>query len=297
MIIFQSIFPLFLLVFLGYLLSRYQSMDTRTLSNLTIYLLTPALLFTKYIKNPIPLDAIFQIFIFALLLVLSMIGIAVFVSRLLNLDQVARHSFVLSSVLINAGNMGLPFIMFAFGDAGLAIAIIFLMINIVTNATIGVFIAAGANSNPFQAVKHIFLLPAVYMITAGIIVQQLNISLPEFIINPLELLGEAAIPVSIILLGTQLSQTHLNQKLGHTALAGAIRLAVAPIIAFTLTHYLNLTGLTQKVLILQTSMPTAVNAVILATKFQARPDFVSGVVLFSTLASAITLTILLVILA
>jgi predicted permease len=294
--IFQIIFPVFLIVVLGYLVSRYQPLDARTLSNLTIYLLTPALLFTQYLKNPIAPGTIFQIFIFAALLFFSLIGIAALVSRLLRLDSVSGHSFVLASVLINAGNMGIPIILFAFGDAGLAIAIIFLMINIIINATIGVFIAAGAHSNPVQAIQQIFLLPAIYTIAAGIFTQQMNLVLPQSILNPLTLLGEASIPVSLLLLGAQLSQTQFSQQVGPTLAASVIRLLLTPVIAFILTHFLNLTGLTQKVLILQTSMPTAVYAAILASKFQARPDFASGVILFSTLASAGTITILLIIL-
>jgi len=296
MLIIQIILPVFLVVALGFWVKRFQPLDTRTLSNITIYILTPALLFTQYLKNPIPGGTIFQIIIFSLLLFGILLGIAVLVARLLKLDSVSRHGFLLGSVLVNAGNMGIPIILFAFGEAGLAIAVIFLMINIITNATLGVFIAAGASSRPSQAIKQIFLLPAVYTIAGGIFVQQLHIVVPPFLFDSLKMLGDASIPVNMLLLGAQLAQTQASRQVGPTLLAGAIRLLITPVIAFALTTGLNLTGLTQKVLILQTSMPTAVYAAILAAKFQARPDFTSGVVLFTTLASAGTISILLVIL-
>lgn len=296
MLIIQIILPVFLVVALGFWVNRYQPLDTRTLSNLTIYILTPALLFTQYLKNPIPAGTIAQIVIFSVLLFCILLGIAVVAARLLRLDSVSQHGFMLGAVLVNAGNMGIPIILFAFGEAGLAIAVIFLMINIIANATFGVFIAAGASSRPSQAIKQIFLLPAVYTIVAGIFVQQLHLDIPPFIFTSLKMLGDASIPVNMLLLGAQLAQTKARPQVGPALVAGAIRLLMTPMIAFALTTALNLTGLTQKVLILQTSMPTAVYAAILAAKFQARPDFTSGVVLFTTLASAGTISILLVIL-
>jgi len=218
------------------------------------------------------------------------------VARLLRLDRVMRHSFSLAVVLSNAGNVGIPFILFAFNDIGLSIAIIYLMVNIVLTNTLGVFIAAGANSNPLSAFKQIFLLPAIYAIFAGIIIQRLNIVLPGYVIKPINLLGEAAIPNSILLLGAQLARIKFNQALKPTLIASFMRLILSAIVAYLLTLLFKFDGITQKVLILLPSMPSAVYSVILATKFDVQPEFPSGVILVSTIASAFSLAILLYIL-
>jgi len=278
---------------LGFLISRYQQLESRTLSNLTIYLLTPALIFTKYVHNPIPLPEIFRIILFSVLFFSSMALLTFIVTKILAQNRLLRHSFCLSVILLNSGNMGLPFIIFAFGDAGLSVAIIFLMISIVNTNTLGVFIAAGASSTPLTAAKQIFMLPAIYAIFASIIIQQVHLKIPGVILDPLTLLGEAAIPTSIILLGTQLASSKLGKHSRDTIIATIMRLFVSAGVTFGLTELIYFEPLTRKILILLTSMPSAVYSVILADKFNTRPDFTSSVVFVSTLGSAVSLAVLL----
>ncbi len=292
-IIIQTTLPVFLLVFCGFALGNFQNIETRSISNLTIYLLTPALIFTKFLQNPIEINIIIQIAFFIVGFYLLNIFITWFTTRLLKMDKILAHGFTLSIVLFNAGNMGIPFISFAFGDEGLSMAIILLLINVCITATIGVFIAAGANSKPVQALKQIFLLPNIYAITIALIIKYFTIPVPNFIFEPLNMLGDASIPVSIVLLGIQISQTKFFSRSYEIFLASGLRLVLGPIIAFFLTRIINCTELMQKVLIIQTSMPTAIYALLFATKFDAKPDFVSSVILTATIASSATLSILL----
>lgn len=292
-IIIQTTLPVFFLVLCGFVLGYFQDVGTRSISNLTIYLLTPALIFTKFLQNPIKLGIVIQIAIFVVSFYFLNILTTWLMTRLLRMDKILTHGFMLSVVLFNAGNMGLPFIAFAFGDEGLAIAIIFLLMNVCITATIGVFIAAGANSNPKQAFKQIFLLPNLYAITIALIIKYFSLEVPNFMMAPLDMLGEAAIPVSIILLGIQISRTKIINRSFEIFWASGLRLLLGPLIAFLIIQFIPGSVAMKKVLIIQTSMPTAIYALLFATKFDARPDFVSSVILTSTITSSVTLSILL----
>lgn len=284
------ILPVFLMVGMGFLVGKYQKLDAKTLSNLAIYLLTPSLVFTKYLQYPVDIQQILKILVFALALFFSLWIIAYLVSRLLKQDRFERQGFALSVVLINSGNMGLPFVIFAFGDAGMSIGVIFLMINIFTTNSLGVFIAAGAKSHPLAALKKMLFWPTLYATAAAILIQQNGWQVPETFMKPLNMIGDAAIPIAIILLGVQLSKTKISTELPQTVAATILRLFLSPVLAYLLTELMGFTGMIQKILIFQTSMPTAVYAAILSTKFDARPEFVSGVILLTTLLSALTLT-------
>ena len=85
----------------------------------------------------------------------------------------------------------------------------------------------------------------------------------------------------------------IAQGMRTAGLAAFIRLAVAPIIAFSLAnHLLRLTVPTLQACIVEASMPTAVTTAVLAIEFDARPEFVTSVIFLSTLASPITLTLI-----
>jgi predicted permease len=70
------------------------------------------------------------------------------------------------------------------------------------------------------------------------------------------------------------------------------RMLVAPLLAFFILTILGTGGILRSVLFIEASMPVAVNSVILAEKFEAAPKFVSRCILWTTLASFITLPIL-----
>jgi predicted permease len=70
-------------------------------------------------------------------------------------------------------------------------------------------------------------------------------------------------------------------------------LLIAPLIAIPLTAALGMTGLARQVSIIEASMPTAVTAGVLATEFGSDAEFVTAVILVGTLASVVSLGVLL----
>jgi predicted permease len=80
------------------------------------------------------------------------------------------------------------------------------------------------------------------------------------------------------------------------AILSLAKLTVPVLLAFALTSVMGITGLTRAVLILQGSMPTAVNGLLVAKQFDARPDVVASVLLATTLGSVLLLSLLLTLL-
>jgi predicted permease len=74
----------------------------------------------------------------------------------------------------------------------------------------------------------------------------------------------------------------------------AIRMIAAPLVAWTCLTILGIKDILFPVLFILASMPVAVNAVILAEKFDASSKIVSKCILWTTLLSFITLPILIV---
>jgi predicted permease len=199
----------------------------------------------------------------------------------------------LSVLFFNAGNYGLPLVLFAFGEEGLARAVLFFTVVAAQTHTLAVFIAARGTARSRDAVWNVFRLPLVYAFTFGFLANQFGLVLPAPIVKAVELTGNAAVPVLLTVLGIELSRIQIQQDRGAIGIATIARLAIAPLVAFALTGALGITGITRAVCIIQASMPTAVNATILAVEFDARPNLVAGTVFVSTVASVITLTILL----
>ena len=121
----------------------------------------------------------------------------------------------------------------------------------------------------------------------------LNLEPQEFILRTTDLLGQAAISLMLELFGMQLSRVKIQGNWGFFCLSTVVRLLIDPLLAVALVSVLGLDGLTRKIVILQTSKPSAVLPLLYIIRFGTRPDLVSGSILFSTLCSALTLTALL----
>jgi predicted permease len=67
-------------------------------------------------------------------------------------------------------------------------------------------------------------------------------------------------------------------------------------VGFLLARELGLTGLTRQALLVQSAMPSAVITTIVALEFDVAPRFVASVVVATTLASPITLSVLIALL-
>ena len=293
MLFIQVILPVFLIASAGYIFERRSEVDIRSLANSALYLFAPSLVFSSLIKSTVETDLLGRLLLFMLIYTLFMCVLAFGIARFCKFDNNTTRAFALTTSMMNIGNFGLPLVFFAYGQEALNISVlVFVMFNIPLG-TLAIIIAQGQGVKWHQAVRNMLKIPIFYGVVLALVCKILGWQPPGFILRATELLGQAAIPVMLVLLGMQLSRTKINQGWGFFGLATSIRLLIGPLIAIALVTILGLDGLSRKVVILQTSTPSAVLPLLYCMRFGTRPDLVSGTILTSTLCSALTLTVLL----
>jgi predicted permease len=292
-ILWKVILPVFIVIALGYLLERRLSLDVRSISRVTFYALTPCLVFSSTAMSSISGTDIWKIVSFVLLTTLTMGLFSWAVARVLRFSQAMESAFLLTTLFTNSGNYGLSVNLFAFGQVGLERAAIFFTVSALLNHSVGVYLASRGQANSLDALRNVFKVPVVYGVLAGFVVNLAAITVPEPVFKATDLVGRASVPLMLLLVGIQLARISLAGELKLIGLATFVRLVVAPAMALFLAAWLGLTGVTRQACVTEASMPTAVTTTILATEFEAEPQFVAGVVFVSTLVSVITLTLLL----
>lgn len=293
MLFVDIILPVFLIVLSGFLLERFGKLDFRTLTNTGLYLLAPSLVFSALMKREVPLDLARNLFLFMLAYTAILTALAVGLGRLLSMDRESRTALSLSTVFMNVGNFGLPLAYFAFGDPGLDVSVLTFVIFNLPLSTLAIVLAQGVGAPLLPAIRNTLKIPIFHAVFLAFLLKGLGLGLPLFLVRPFDLMGQAAIPLMLIMLGMQLARTELVATPGFLTLAGTIRLLVAPAVAWLITPWFGLEGLARQVVILQTSTPAAVLPLLYSLRFGARPDLVAGAIFTSTLASAGTLTLLL----
>lgn len=293
MIFINVVLPIFLIFAAGYLLQRKFDMQMKALSEIAFFLLLPCLVFRTLYQVDIQGD-LRDIIILQLLLTFSMVIIIKTIAYFKKMLPQMESAILLGSVFMNSGNYGAAFCLFAFGQVGFELAVTFWVIQLILMNSLGVYFANRHRASIKKSLVVIFRMPVVYAAVAGIGFQLLNIEIPLFIYNPIDLLSNATIPLIMLLLGMQLAQVKLTKRWGAISLGVSLRLIISPLVAWVIVVYLlPVEGVLAKVLILEAAMPTAIVTTLLATQNNTEPDVVSGITLSTTILSMVTLSSLL----
>lgn len=286
------VLPVIIVALLGGAVGRWRSIPVPPLSGLVFYLFGPALVFNSMANTELSAGLGIRILAVMVITLVVMFIAASAWSLVRGHDAGLRAGFALAATSPNVGNMGLPVAALAFGDLGLQVAVVNFVAGAVLVNSVGIAIASMAGGDPRAALTAPFKYPYMYAAGLGILVKVLEVDLPVTISAPVESMAAATIPIMLVVLGLQLRNVADHEDLLDTIVVNAGRLLIAPVAAWGAATALGLEGVERGTLIILAAMPAAVITTILATEFKARPDFVTRVVITSTLASILTLTVL-----
>ena len=284
------IIPVVLVAVLGMALHRWKRPATAPVSLLVLNLFSPALVFVSLAKSDLGGALFARTTIFVVLLAIASLSMAWAVARAIRADRHTESGMLLGSAFMNVNNLGLPVTQFAFGQAALERAVLFFVTQAILTWTLGAYIAARSSTLGLRPLLGAFRLPTTYAAMAGVLISLTGAHVPSPIMKPLELLALAAIPTMLVVLGFQLSTGALRQP-GTVAVVVLLRLVLSAAIAFPLSLWVGAQGLDRQVMIVMAAMPTAVFTSLLATEFGANPTLVSSVVVTSSVASIVTLAV------
>jgi predicted permease len=300
LVIVTAIVPIFLTVGLGYLLERRRGMDVRALSSICIYVLLPCLIFHSLLTTELTLDEASPILTILVLTTATLWLLGKAVSRVSRFSRDEESFFLLASMFLNAGNMGMPVAYYAFGQQGLELAVIGVLIANFLMNTIAVYYSSRHRGGRGAAVRTVLTLPAIHATVLALLMRNiLHIIPPPSLLDPIRMLGLALIPVGQLLLGMQLAKARdrVSAHVRSVMAPAFARLVLGPAFAFGYAMALGFHGLAPKIAILMAGMPTAVNIAIFTTEFGLLPRRAATAVLASTVASFFTLSLLLILLS
>jgi malate permease and related proteins len=288
----SDILPIFVVAGVGFLLARRLGASVKTLSTVAFNSLSPCLVFDQLVTARISGSQSLRVAAFCVLLTIAMGLAARLTSVPMRLDRTTLSSFLLVAMFSNSGNYALPVVLFAFGKEALAFASVYFVTSAILIYTAGILVAASGRGSVRTALARLIRVPAVYAVIAAVIVLATGTTVPVAVMRPIRLLGDAAIPVMLLVLGMQFERATVPKHPAAVAAAVVLSLVVAPIIAFGLAAVLGLGAAARQAAIVEASMPAAVITTVLALEFDLDASFATSVVFFTTLLSPLTLVLL-----
>jgi malate permease and related proteins len=284
-VVLSVVLPVIITVAVGFLWTRFgYPLNSKELTALIADVATPCLIIATFQNSQLSFEA------FAAMAGAAAAAIVLFAATgalALWAAGLRIRTFLPSIAFPNAGNLGLPLSLYAFGTEGLGYAIAFFSISSVANYTLGQMIAAG-KANWRGLVR----LPILYAVAIGIGLSFWRIELPAWAGTTIALIGNVTVPLMLLMLGSSLSRLKVAST-GRALFVSCLRIGLGGAIGVAVASALGLSGSLRAVLILQCANPVAVYNYLFAQRWNNDPEEVAGVVVLSTLLSLLTIPLVL----
>jgi len=302
------VLPMLLTAAVGYFLQKTVTLDRHTLKRLNFHFVMPGMIYYSIVTSRITAAQVGTIVAFVVTLMACTILLTVVVARVRGIPHRYRNTMVLTTMLYNTGNFSIPLQERAFSGTGLSDnamgmqALVMITQNLLT-FTLGIFIAAGGRKDRHwkENLLHIAKLPPIYAIAAAALTVQVRNSLGEIppvflqVVEPwwkvVLYVKEAFFGVALLTLGAQLATVRRGEDRYPVRWSVFMRLLLGPMVAVGIIYGFGLSGFIAQMLLIASSAPTAVNCMLLCLEFDSNPDYAATAVLYSSLLSPITVTL------
>lgn len=277
--------PVFLLALIGVIWDRLgRDFPVAFVSDLAMRLAAPCLIFAALVATDVALETLWRTALAALLAYGLVMALSWAVLRLFGMPgriYLAPMSFG------NTGNLGLPVALFAFGQAGLDLAVVVFAVSAVLMYPLGIWMVAGGR------LKLQFLLePVVIAVLLAVLFMATGLQLPAWASNAIALVGQMAIPLMLLTLGVALSRLRPS-GLGNLVGLALVKVVLCVGAALIAGRLLGLPPLALSVLVLQLVTPVAVTAYLIAQSRGVGAPQVAAFCMVSTLLSVLVLPMVL----
>jgi malate permease and related proteins len=295
--------PVLGVIIVGFAFGKYfRNFDLGILSKMAFYLFAPIMTMQVVRTNPIDWLQLARLGGVFLVLKILLAGAILLANIIPWLHIKDKKVLLLLTLFTNCGYYGFPIVLLAFGEAGLAIAVQYVFFFNLMTATAGVYLASSKPLPLKVAFQQVLRLPLLSAFLVGILLQLIGNVFPFFnqfkgvvlVYSVLEMLYKASIPFLLLTLGVELSKVPFRLHLVDSLKIAFFRLLYAPAIALVFFYFFPVfKSLALQVIILETAMPTAFNAMFLARELNGDYEKAASSVLLTTFLSVLSIPVFL----
>ena len=295
----EVMLTLFALVVVGFVAGKlgYLGGDfDRQLSRLVINITCPALILSSAMTGTLPdRRYILPLLLISTITYLLLTGAGFLLPRYLTKDKTAQGPIGFALIFGNVGFMGYPVVAAIFGHEAVFYAAVLNVVNTFAVFTIGTMLITGASSDRERFEKKVLYstpMLAAYL-TMAIVALRID-NIPTAISQPLTMLGNITVPAALLIIGSSMSQLSLRTMLGNQTVYATtlLRLAILPVGIHFLMKLMGFAPLVVNINTLVIAMPVSTYGTILCLKYGKDTTMITEVTFVTTLASVITIPIL-----
>ncbi|MES2229280.1 MAG: AEC family transporter [Pseudomonadota bacterium] len=309
--VFFKLLAIFVIVAIGWIVGKARWLGAadghadpaRILANAAFYIFVPALLFRTTARidfETMPWATLAAAFLPLLLVLLAVYLLQKRASRDGRLPVAAPAVRAISAVFGNTVQVGIPMAAALFGEAGLGIHLAIvslhaLVLLTVTTALVELDLAraqqrSGAAGTQLAATlrvtaRNTIIHPVVLPVLIGLGWNALGLPLPAMADEILQTLGQAVVPLCLVLIGMSLAYYGVQGAARAAVWLSACKMVLLPALVLVIAKWgFHLTGMPLAVVVMLSALPIGSNALIFAQRYRTLEAETTAATVFSTLA-------------
>lgn len=301
----SSLLPVVFLIAIGVIASRadfIRAEATKDLSNLVFMVLTPALLFRT--MSAVHVDQLnFKP------VAMYFVAAGLLFAAIMVWQGLTRRAAVLAlaATFSNTVMIGIPLVGLAYGQPGLVTLFTLISVHaliLLTLATIVLELVAAREDRlagrgrkrhiavtVLSAIKGGIVHPVPLPIIVGLLFAQTGWVMPAVVDRPLQLLGNAMGPVSLVLVGAMLSDVRIGTHLKAAVGLSLLKNLALPALMALLGWGLGMSGLHLTVMIVTAALPMGANVFLFAQRYEVAQELVTASMAVSTTLGLLTISL------
>ncbi len=303
--IFTIVFPVFLVIALGYFLRAITMIDDRFLfqSNRLIYnVCLPLLLFYKIGTCDFCVNFNLRLILGSLIGVFLCFLLSYFYAFIRHYPPADKGVFCQGAFRGNLAYVGLAIVFNAHGEDGITRAAILMgflvpLLNVLSIIALLLPRRSSKSQGLLFWILHIIYNPLIIAAFVGILWSFANIPIPRILDRSLNIITDMTLPLALVAIGGGFSLKELKGDIYRAGLATSIKLLGLPLLTALLLYCFDVKGMNLSIGVLMAATPTATASYIFATQMKGNMELAGSIVMLTTLVSVLTYMIALFLLS
>lgn len=295
MVSLSVVFPLFLMMLVGYAVRSFKIADEATLrkvNTLIFKVFMPLLICRNIYTSDFRSAFSARLLIFSVSITLAVFFIATAVIVRIEKENRKRGVLIQAIFRSNFVLFGIPVITTLYGEdqtavAAIAISVMIPLFNVLAVIILEVF--RGGKPNPAKILKGIVTNPLIISSAIGLIFIALDWQPPELIDSAVKSLGNVATPLAFVVLGGLFNFSSIRGGIKQICIGVGTRLLLYPLIALPLAVLCGLRGAELVVVMVICGAPPAVNSFTMAQQMGGDSELAGSLVIIGSILSVFTI--------
>ena len=280
-----SIIGIYIFIVMGYIAKKTfkEKIDDKTITLINVYFLQIFLTFWGLLSREVDSSILIAPVIY-FFIVVFMLFLVYFIAKRVFLDKKDYSIAMVSALIGNTGNLGIPLGIAIFGEVSIPYTTAINLVNVFIVFTIGVYFYSRGSFSVKDSLLNIIKLPILWAALIAVMLTVFSYKPNKEIMELLKMGAYSSMVMQLFLFGIYLYDAKIKEISKRLIIwVMGIKFFILPAVTFFILSLMNLESTLKGIIFIELMMPLAIANVNFASLYECKPKVVTALVFISSI--------------